>query len=192
MWTRLLLKPWWARALASAGVSAVLVALGWCARWMASDLYPDVLSTLAMHVASIVVFGLLVAVCTTSSHRAYFIDLAGLDPVRRSAAVDASFRGPVPADASVRDVAIRVTQRRLKRAKFWRVFWLVLFCLAVATDVLGLVRSGTAPKADDLMWDAVYLGLTVAAWYVSVSVKHRLQLLRQTGSFDAAATGNVR
>lgn len=193
MWTRLLLKPWWARALASAGVAAVLVAIGWCARWLAGDLYPDVWSMLAEHAASIVVFGVLVAASTTSSHRAFWIDLARLDPARRSAAVDASFGGPVPADTSVRDVAIRVTQRRLKRVRFWRVFWLVVLCLRVAFGVVGLVRWGaTSLQADDWVWVGFNLCFTVAAWYVSVRVKHRLQLLGQTGSFDAAATGNVR
>jgi hypothetical protein len=191
MWTRLLLQPWWVRALVSAAVFAGLVALGWCARWLAGDLYPHALSTLAEHVASIVVFGLLVAVATTSSHKAYWIDLADLDPARRSAAVDASFGGSVPADASVREAAIRVTQRRLTRVRFWRVFWPVLLCLNVAIDVFGLMRWGTSPKADDLMEDGVYLCLAVAAWYVSVRAQRRLQLLGQTGSFDAAATGDA-
>lgn len=188
MWTRLLLMPWWARALASAGVLAVLTVLEWGARWLAGDPYPDLLSRLAANAVVIVIFGLVVAMCTAGSHRAFWIDLAGLDRARRSAAVDASFGGPVPADAPVRDVAIWVTQRRLKRARFWRVFWLVVLSLNVAIGVFMLVRWGTPFEADDWVEIGVDVCLTVAAWYVSVRVEHRLQLLRQTGSFDAAAT----
>ena len=187
MWTRILLKPWWARTLAVAGVDAVLGAVDWCARWLGGDQLADDhyhnVYTLAVQVAAILIFGLVVAGCTGNSHLAYSTALAGLDPVQRSAAVDASFRGPVPVDARVRDAAIRVALRRLCVARFWRVMWLVLLGLWVPLVAVVLVRGETRSlnlHLEDGINFAVLLYLTVAAWHVSLSVKHRLQTLGQT------------
>ncbi len=78
-------------------------------------------SAFAGQVAGIVIFGLVVAALTGNSHRAYTYGLVRRDPAQRTAAVDASFRGPVPVDAPVRDAAIRITGRRLRLARFWLV-----------------------------------------------------------------------
>jgi hypothetical protein len=190
MWTRIVLKPWWARTFASAGVYAVFVAAGWCARWLAGDPYQDVLLTFAVHIASIPIFGLLVAACTSDSHKAYTNALDRLDSRHRSTAIDASFRGPVPVDVPVRDAALRVGQRRLSSARFWRVMWLALLCLGVFEDVF---LKGTSDW-DPLDWInfPVVLGFTVTAWYVSLSVKHRLQTLTQPGDVDVKSMGEVR
>ncbi len=187
MWTRIVLRPWWARALASAGVYAIYVAAYWWARGLAADPYQ-----LAKHVASIVIFGLLVAAFTSNSHQAYTNALAGLDPAQRSAAVDASFRGPVPVDVPVRDAAIWVAGRRLQSARIWRVMWLVLLCLGVLSFVLAWIGRGSLGKLMTGIIFAVILCLTVAAWYVSLSVKHRLQTLRQTGDSDEKSMGEAR
>jgi hypothetical protein len=108
METRIVLKPWWARASAWAGVYAILVAADWWTRGLAPDPHQTWLFTLAGHVASIVIFGLLAAAFTSNSHRAHTNAVAGLQPAQQSTAVDASFRGPVAVDAPVRDAAIRV------------------------------------------------------------------------------------
>jgi hypothetical protein len=190
MWARIVLKPWWARALAVAGVDTVLEAVYWCAGWIGGyhladnpqNTYHNVLLTFAVQAAGVVIFGLLVAASTLNSHQAYTNALAGLDPAQRSAAIDASFRGPVPVDAPVRDAAIRVAWRRLYVARFWRVMWLVLLGLILLAADVGLAL-GTWPSywgPDDWVNFAVIPGFTIAAWYVSLSVKHRLQTLGQT------------
>jgi Protein of unknown function (DUF2510) len=188
MWIRIVLKPWWVRALVLAGVYALFDAVYDCANWLggyhiADDPYHNVF-TLAGHVAGIAIFGLLVAAFTSNSHLAYTYALAGLDPAQRSAAVDASFRGPVPTDAPIRDAAIRVAGRRLQSARLWRVLWLVvLICAHVFSPVWEFVwKTGTYDDLHPGDWIsfALVLCLTVAAWYVSISAKHRLQMLRQT------------
>jgi hypothetical protein len=188
MWTRLVLKRWWARAFASAGGCAILVAAAWSARWLADDLYRPVLSTLEVHVASVVIFGLLVAAFTTNSHKAYTESFASLVPAQRAAAVDASFRGPVPADAPVRDAAIEVTGRRLYSARFWRTMWLVVLGWHVFF-LLALFGTSRWPRldTDGWVWVAVILYTTVTAWYVSLSAKHRLRRLRQAYLMAIAA-----
>src|ERR1700739_3091181 len=90
VWTRIVLKPWWGRAIMSAGVNAILAAPGWCAHGLATDPHESSLSALAWNVAGILLFGLLVAAFTSNSHRAYAYALAGLDPAQRAAAGDAS------------------------------------------------------------------------------------------------------
>ncbi len=198
MWTRILLQPSWVRGLAVAGVYAIAAAVSWCASWLAGDAQWPGLSAFAGQVAGIIIFGLVVAVLTTSSHRAYAIDLAGLDPARRSAAVDASFHGPVPADASVRDAAIGVTERRLRRARFWRVMWLIGVGMGVLSLVIWIFRSEVSLWRQAAAWDpgdwinfAIILGFAVGAWYASISAKHRLQTLRQTSDLDATAMGDA-
>jgi len=70
MWTRIALKPWWARALAWAGVYAIFAVGDWCARGLAPDPNETWLFTLAGRVVSIVIFGLLAAAFTSNSYRA--------------------------------------------------------------------------------------------------------------------------
>jgi hypothetical protein len=94
MWTRIVLKPFWARTLVMSGVGAVVNAVYWGARGFAADPHESWLFTLVGYLGGAVIFGLLVAAFTSNSHRAYTTALAGLDPARRSAAVDASFRRP--------------------------------------------------------------------------------------------------
>jgi hypothetical protein len=191
MWTRIVLKPWWARALISAGVCAIFVAADWRAHGWAADPHESWLFTLVGHVEGIVFFGLLVAAFTSNSHQGYTNVLYGLDPARRSAAIDASFRGPVPADAPVRVAAIRVAGRRLQSARFWRAIWLMLSCVAVISLLAHIVNTAALlahdpwkPGTDN--WQAgTCFTLTIilcfaVAWYVSLDVKHRLQALGQT------------
>jgi hypothetical protein len=144
MWIRIVLKPWWARAFASAGVYAILVAAGWCAHGLAADPHESWWFTLAGHGTSIVILGLLVAAFTGNSHRVYANALAGLDSAQRSAAIDASFRGPIPVDVRVRDAAIRVAGRRLQTARLWRTPGLLLLCLG--GHFAGGVDSGATGK----------------------------------------------
>jgi hypothetical protein len=161
---------------------------------LATDPHESWLSALAWNVAGILLFGLLVAAFTSNSHRAYAYALAGLDPAQRAAAVDASFRGPVPVDAPVRDAAIRVAGRRLQSARFWRVLWLVLLCLLILSAGAGLAQ-GTWPsawEADDWFNFAVILFFTVAAWHASLSARDCLQILRQTSDFDVKSMGGAR
>lgn len=181
MWTRIMLKPWWARALAAAGVYAIGVAAVWCAHGLAASPHQAWLSTPAGQAVSIVFVGLLVAALTSSSHNACTNALAGLDPAQRSAAIDASFRGPVPVDAPVRDAATRIAGRRLYSARSWRV----MLVLIVLTACVPLAR-GAWPSwgPEGWLYFAVILGFTVAAWYEWLSSKHRLQTLRQPGDFD--------
>jgi hypothetical protein len=206
MWTRIVLKPFWARALVTSGVGAILNAVDWSDRGFAADPYESWLFTLAGHLAGAVIFGLLVAAFTTNSHHAYTHALASLDPTQRSAAVDASFRGPVPVDAPVREAAIRVGQRRLQSALFWRTIWLVLSgwgVLAIVLLVGEWLARGTWPASGSNTHDwisravsfAVILGLLIAAWYVPLNIKHRLQMLGQTqiqspfGTATSSASG---
>ena len=190
MWTRIVLKPWWARALVSAAVYAVLVVSRWCARGLAADSHQRWLSTLPGQVASMVLFGVLMAAFTSISHKAYANALAGLDAAQRSAASDASFRGAVPVDAPVRDAAIWIAGRRLQSARSWRL----LLGLVVLGPGSGLAL-GTWPSLwhpEEWINFAVILGITVAAWYLSLTLKHRLRLLRQSGEFDVKSMDEAR
>lgn len=187
MWTRMLLQPWWVRGLAVAGVFAVLGIVSWCANWMAGDAKWPGLPAFAGQVVGFAIFSLLVAACTGSSHRAFTYSLAGLDPAQRSATVHASFGGAVPVDARVRDAAIRVTERRLRLARFWRVIWLIPVGSYVLSLVIWMLRSqvrfwsqASGFSAGDWFTFAVVLCFTVAAWHAAISAKHRLQTLRQT------------
>ncbi|MGO9506971.1 MAG: hypothetical protein ACLPXZ_06350 [Mycobacterium sp.] len=179
MWTRILLKPWWVRAQVSAGVFAVVVAAGWCARGLPPDPHESWLFTLAKHTASIVIFGLLAAAFTSNLHNVFTNALAGLDPAQRSAAVDASLRGPVPEDARVRDAAIRVAGCRIYSARSWRVM-LVLIIVVAAVPL----AAGAWPSWDpqDWIYAAAILGATAAAWYEWLSARRRIQTLRERAS----------
>jgi hypothetical protein len=178
MWTRIVLKPWWTRALAAAGVVAIVNAAGWCANGLADDPHESWLFTLAKHGASIVIFGLLAAAFTSNSHNANTNALAGLDPAQRSAAVDASFRGPVPGDARVRDAAIRVAGWRLYSARSWRV--MLVFIVLVAGVALGS-GAWASWDSEDWIYAAAILGVAATAWYEWLSAKRRVQTLRAAG-----------
>jgi Protein of unknown function (DUF2510) len=193
MWTRILLQPWWVRGLAVAGVCAIAAAVSWCASWLAGGAQWPRLSAFAGQVAGIIIFGLVVAALTGNSHRAYTYALAGLDPAQRSAAVDASVGGAVPVDAPVRDAAIRITERRLRLARFWRVMWLIGVGMGVLSLVIWIFRSELSWWNQTPAWHpgdwinfAISLGFAVGAWYASISAKHRLQMLRQTSATGPA------
>jgi len=189
MWTRFLLLPWWTRALLTAGVYAIQVT----ADWLAADLPQNFLSQLLWDAAIMVIFGLVVAANTANSHRIYADALAGLDPAQRSVAVRASFRGPVPADGFVRVAAIRISERRLYLARFWRVMWLVVVCLGLGFFALGRYLNGTSGwQADDWIGEAIVLCVAVTAWYVFLRIGPRLQTLRYTGAFAAMGVAEPR
>jgi len=176
MWTRIALMSWWARALTAASPLAVVVAAGWCARGPASDPPESWQLTLAMHVASIGTFGLLAAACTSNLHKDVTRALACLDPGQRSAAVDASLRGPVPEDARVRDAAIRVAGCRIYSSRSWRIIFIFIVLgagVAVATD------AWQSWSLRDWINAAAVLGVTATAWHECVSAQHRIHTLRQ-------------
>jgi hypothetical protein len=182
MWTRLELKHWWVRAFGAAVAFAFFYAVDWGARLLAHDSYESWRWTLVIDGGFTVVFGVLVAVFTGTSHQVYNSILEGLDRTQRSAAVDASFRGPVPADVSVRDAAIRVTRRRLSSARFWRWMWLFLLALSVGSYLIGWFvwkRGLSTWELDDWVNFAISVGFVVVAWQVSLRAKHRLELLTQ-------------
>jgi hypothetical protein len=171
-----MLKPWWARALTSAAALAVVVAAGWWAHGLAAYPHHSWLFSLAQRLAVIVTAALLVAALTSRSHRAYTNALVRVDPARRSAAIGASARGPVPADEATRKAAIRIAGVRLRSARRWRVWFSVLLSLAVLRVALDWSSDW---KGDDWVDYAVILGLAAGTWYVSLSAGRRLQTLRQ-------------
>jgi hypothetical protein len=176
MWTRLLLKPWWVRALAPAGVLALVVVEGLCAHGLAAYPHRSWLVALAERVAVIVIVSLLLAASTVNSHRAYTNAVAGLDSEQRSAAIAASVRGAVPADAPVRDAAIRIARARRVSAVRWRP-WLTAWLGLAALDLV-LSRWLTGEKSSTDWTDlVVILCFAAGAWYVSLSVERRLKAL---------------
>ncbi len=195
MWTRFLLKPFWVRVLGVMAVLAILEAVGWFVSWLGGEHvtvnpYHNVY-TFAWHVVGLLIGGVLVAAFTNTSNGILKAAVAGLDPAQRSAAVDASFRGPVPANSAVRGAAIQVGQRRLGSAMLWSRMWLVLLGFAVVSAGAGLARTVIFGASAPTVWSphnwvsfafglAVFLCLTVAAWRVPGSIKHCLQTLGQT------------
>jgi hypothetical protein len=182
MWTRLLLKPWWVRALAPAGVLALVVVEGLCAHGVAAHPHRSWLVALAERVAVIVIVSLLLAASTTNSHRAYTNAVAGLDSEQRSAAIAASVRGAVPADAPVRDAAIRIARARRVSAVRWRPLLtaglgLVAFDLVVDPWLIGSKSASWT----DLVF---ILCFAAGAWYVSLSAGRRLQTLSHAVDSD--------
>ncbi len=185
MWTQILRKPFWARVFIVAGCNAILGAVMKCADWLgghhADNPYHDVYA-LACYVVGNLIFGLLVAAFTSNSNQAFARALWGLNPAQRSAAVDATFRGPVPDDAPVLDAAIRVAGQRLNLARFWRTIWLVFVGLPVlvagAQLALGTYQP-TNSEPSDWIFLALLLYFMVSACYVSISLKHRVEMLRQ-------------
>jgi hypothetical protein len=194
MWTRFVLKPWWARTLAGACGYGVIDALDWYARGLAADPHEPWLLMLAWHVAGIVAFGLLLALLTDSSHIVCTTALDGLDSQQRSAAIHASFRGPAPAERAVRDAAMRIAGRKAYSTRFWTSNCRALLVLIILFAGLGLAL-GTWPSGwdgDDWTWGAAILSATVASWCVSTSAKRRLQILSQTIDFDGDASLRIR
>jgi hypothetical protein len=171
-----MLKPWWARALTSVAVLAVVVAAGWWAHGLAAYPHRSWLFSLAQHIAIIVISALLVATLTGRSHRAYSSAVAGFDPEQRSAAINASARGPVPVDGPTRKAAIRVAGVRLRSARRWRVWFSVLSGLVVLRLALDWSSDW---KRDDWVDYAVILCCAAGTWYVSLSADRRLRTLRQ-------------
>lgn len=184
MWTQFLRKPFWARVFIVAGCNAMIDTVMECGDWLGG--YPPVdpynVYRLAGYVAGSLIFGVLVAAFTSNSNQAFTRALWGLNPAQRSAAVEATFRGPVPDDASVLYAAIRVAGQRLSLARFWRTIWLVFVGLPVLAAVIELALGTFEPaesKPSEWILFALLLYFMVSACYVSVSVKHRLEVLRQ-------------
>jgi hypothetical protein len=182
MWTRLLLKPWWVRALAPAGVLALVVVKGLCAHGLADYPHRSWLVALAERVAVIVIVSLLLAASTINSHRAYTNAVAGLDSEQRSAAIAASVHGAVPADAPVRDAAIRIAGERRASSLRWRPWSTVLLGLAA----FDLVVDPWLIGSKSIKWTDLVFILCFAAgtWCVSLSARRRVQTLSQAVGSD--------
>jgi hypothetical protein len=197
MWIRITLQPWWARALIWSLIAAVVFAVAVCVRWLAGVGYADSWEAIARLGAGAVIFGLVAATTTRGRHKAYISALDGLSSRDRSAAIDASSHGSAPADARVRDAAIRVGEIRLAGAHRWKRIWLFLMFLAV----LSLVLNAVGPFLEGGSWTptdpasaaivaALCLCATVSAWYRSRRVSHRIKMLRGA-DFGEAAVGSA-
>jgi hypothetical protein len=195
MWTQFLRKPFWARVFIAAGFNAFLGIVTMCADWLGGHppVDPYNVYRLAGHVVGLMLVGLLVAALTGNSNLVYTRALWGLNPAQRSAAVDATFGGPVPDDASVLYAAIRVAAHRLNLARFWRTLFLVLIganVLAVGVGLaLGTIRPTISTNSLPSEWIslALFLYVFVSVCYVSISVQHRLEVLRQAWSQSPVA-----
>jgi hypothetical protein len=176
MWTRFLLKPWWVRAWASAGLYALVMTTDWCARGLPSDPHRSWLYTIADHLASIAFAGLVLAVLTDTAHRAHTNALAGLDPAQRWAAIDSVLGGPAPVDAPVRVAAIRLAGLRLRSVQTSRMWLMVVL---VVTYLSVLVSSSTWKTGEWIICVTV-LCVAAVAWRASLSVERRLQILSWT------------
>jgi hypothetical protein len=179
MWIRFLLKPFWARVFTVACAYGVVKIVDWCARGLPAEPSQSPWSTLGWQVVGAMISGLVLAAFTDNSHNAFAGALYGLDSRQRSEAIDASFRGPVPADPKVRDAAVRVAQRRVYATQFCTSNYRALLVLIVLFTGLGLAL-GTWPSGwdrADWMWTAALVCAAVATWYVSASAKRRLQIL---------------
>jgi hypothetical protein len=186
MWTRFVLKPWWARTFAGASGYGIVDAADWCACGLPADPHEPLLLTLAWHVAGVVTFGLLLAMCTDSSHIVCTTALDGLNSQQRSEAIDASLRGPAPSDPAVRDAAIRIAGRKVYSTRFWASNCRALLVLMVLVAGLGLAL-GSWPSDwdhDDWMWGTAVLCVMLMSWYFSVGAQRRLQMLKQTRIFE--------
>jgi hypothetical protein len=186
LWTGLMFKPWWARALpwffGVAGAFAVIAGI----RWLTgeSSFHPS--RTIAVGAAVAVFVGLVAAAATHRRHRAYTKALDGLPPPDRSVAIDASWHGPVPAGARVRDAAIRIGEIRVAAAQRSKRIWLyvtVFLGLAVALDV-GSKYLFEPVSNRDLPFYGTLIALTtcaaVSACYASRRTQHRLVVLKRT------------
>jgi hypothetical protein len=180
MWTRFVLKPWWARTSAGACGYGIVNAAAWYARGLPADGDEPWLLTLGWQLAGMLAFGLLLGLCTDSSHIACTTALDGLNAQQRSAAIAASLCGPTPADPAVRDAASRIADRKVYATRFWTSNCRALLVLMALIAALGLSLGTWPPDLDDddLVWGAAILGIMVATWYISTGATRRLQLLR--------------
>jgi hypothetical protein len=188
---RLMLKPWWVRALPGFSVVAVAYAVTAGVRWLAGEPPTHPWRTIAAATAAAAIVGLVAAATTHRRHQAYTKTLDGVPAPERSAAIDASWHGPIPADARVRDAAIRVGEIRVAAAQRAKRIWLYLTAflgLAVALDV-GSKYLFEPVSNRDLPFSGTLIALTscaaVLAFYTSRRTQHRLEVLKRTDPDNA-------
>jgi hypothetical protein len=186
MWTQVLLKPWWARALASACTAAVLYPL--LGFLLVRPPHFDPLRVVVVTAAVALLVGVVVAAMTQKSHQAYVNILNKLESPHRPAAVGASRGGPVPADAGVRNAAIRVGELRLRTAQRCKRIWLIVACFFGLALTSGPLWGDPFPPRQKLFhWVVIALAVWAmgSAWYSSRRVQHRLEVLRSADLHNA-------
>jgi hypothetical protein len=193
MWLRIMLTPWWARALPWSLVVVGAFAAMACVRWLAGEpFHPG--RTIPVAAALAVFVGLVAAAITHRRHTAYVTALEGFASPDRSAVIETSWRGTVPADARVRAAAIRVGAIRLAAAQRSTRLTLrvaVVLALALALD-LGSKYLFEPVSHRDLPFLGTMIALTAcaaaSAWCTARGTQRRLALLRNT-AFDNPARG---
>ena len=149
---RVLLQPFWIRAAVAAcplavamGVVFALIGDAGFWRW-----------ELGFTGAVVLLAGLMAAGLTQPEHRAYTEAVDELPAEQQSAAVIAMWRGPIPADAQVREAAIRVGQVYLAKSRRKNHvaigFLVLLHCIRIATThaygaLVGIVCAAVALMA---------------------------------------------
>jgi hypothetical protein len=140
MWILLSMQPFWVRALLYGVGFGVFDYLAW-----PSGSLGKLIGTL---VAGLV-FGLAMAFQGQTMYTELTEAVAGLDETERAEAVTAVSDGGVPADSTVRNVAIRLgrtllrrkTDAQLKRQEWWTWLMMVVF-LGLAIFLVSTSRSG--------------------------------------------------
>lgn len=190
MWTRILLQPWWSRALVWAFLAAVLFPI--LGLLLAGQANPHPWRAVVVTAAVAVFVGVVAAATTHRSHQAYANVLNELESPHRSAAIDASRTGPVPTDAGVRDTAIRLGELHLRAAQRGKRIWLIVACffgLALTSETLWGDPFPPRQKLFYLIVVALALCAMGWAWYSSRRVQHRLEMLRSADFHNAAIGG---
>ncbi|WP_428339789.1 hypothetical protein [Mycobacterium sp.] len=160
MLLRLAMQPFWVRALVYGASFGVLYGL-----FSLTDGLQTVPSAVVSTLFTSVVYGTVMAFAVRSVHTEMTEAVAGLDAGGRSKALAAVSDGVVPADAAVRNAAIRIgnaylrqkTGAQLKREEWW--IWLAMLFFVGIAIWLAAMSSSVCGAAVGVV--VVLLGLIV-------------------------------
>ena len=177
---RILLQPFWLRAVLAAcplavAMTMVFVMIGDAGSWPWE---------LGLNGAAVLLAGFIGAGLTQHAHWAYTEAVDELPAEQQSAAVIAIWRGPVPANARVRKAAMRVAQLYLAKSRRKNHvaigFLVLLHCMRIATTHAYGALACTV---------CAVVAIVALIRYTSRRIERRIEML--SGGTDLARDGGV-
>lgn len=131
---------------------------------------------IAYGVVSGILFGAGMAFATRKQRHEARVATASVPEANRSAAHRAVWRGPAPADPTIRAAALRLAEQQLRSTLRSRTAGVIIFTLGLGLAIANLFRE---PDWHDFLMPPLFALLLLGHWYWPKRLRSRIALLQE-------------
>lgn len=176
MWIRVILAPWWVRALIATAIVGACVFASIVLLWSGDGGFGLPIGGVLLIVLGCLIVGALLGFAMGQQSHLYAEALTVTStPAERSEAIDAVWRGPIPENSRAREAARRIAQIQMalhdKNRRMIHIVYPLLAVLWVFLTVLAVVND----EPGRALWNAGLAALWTYATVWTLTAERRMQ-----------------